>query len=185
MDIQIVTKNLNVSEDIREYAEKKIGKLSKYINNIISIKVELSQEKSKSRQQVYTAQATLNVSGFLIRGEQKAESVRASIDSVADVMERLIQKFKKKYEVNKNRESESIRNPVLLEEEQADFELAGYNIVKMKRFMLKPMSVEQAIDQMDFLGHDFFLFLDAEEDVVSVVYRRKDGKYGLIQPEFS
>jgi len=185
MDIQIVTKNLNVSEDIREYAEKKIGKLSKYINNIISIKVELSQEKSKSRQQVYTAQATLNVSGFLIRGEQKAKSVRASIDSVADVMERLIQKFKKKYEVNKNRESESIRNPVLLEEEQADFELAGYNIVKMKRFMVKPMSVEQAIDQMDFLGHDFFLFLDAEEDVVSVVYRRKDGKYGLIQPEFS
>jgi putative sigma-54 modulation protein len=183
MNIQVFLKNLNTEEDISGYAERKISKLSKYLNNINSIKIELSQVKSKSRRLIYTAQVTLNVNGFLIRGEQKAEDVRVAIDAVSGTMERQIEKFKSKYEISKTREAQSIRNPVLTKD-KIEFEEYSSNIVKSKHFIIKPMTIEQAIDQMEFLGHKFFLFINAEDDVISVVYLRDDEKYGLIQPEY-
>ncbi len=185
MNVQVLTKNLSAEEDIIPYAEKKMTRLSKYSNHITGVKVELSREKSKSRKQLYTAQATININGFLIRGEQKAENLKAAVDSVTDVMERLVTKFKKKYEVTKGRESVSIRRPKVAVSEPGIEAVTVPHLVKTKRFIVKPMTVEQAIDQMEFLGHDFFLFLNAEDDAVNVVYRRKDGKYGLIIPEFA
>jgi len=185
MDVKVITKNLSDSEDIVPYTEKKMSRLSRYSNNITGMKVELTREKSKSRKEQYTAQVTLNINGFIIRGEQKDDTLKAAVDSVTDVMERLVGKFKKKYEVTKSRGSLSIRelNTALpLTESEA---AAIPHLVKTKRFIVKPMTVEQAIDQMEFLGHDFFLFLNAEDDTVNVVYRRNDGKYGLILPEYT
>lgn len=183
MDIQVTTKNLKIEEEMKSYAESKLSKLSKYLNNISSIKLELTEEKSKSRQHLYTAQVTVNINGFLIRGEHKDDSLRASVDNAVDVMERLIDKFKKRYKVNKGRVSESIRKPAVKEEKESKSEDTG--IVKLKRFNVKPMTVGQAIDQMEFLGHDFFLFVNYQDKSINVVYRRKDGKYGLIQPELA
>lgn len=181
MDIQVITKNLKTDEDIKTYAEKKLVKLGKYLGTISSIKLELVEEKSKSRLHNYTAQVTLNTNGFLIRGEHREDDVLAAIDGVADVMERLVNKYKGRYEVNKGRVSASIRKPAadvvgLGGEEKAT------NVVRQKRFVVKPMTVDEAIDQMEFIGHDFFIFVNVEDNSIGVVYRRKDGKYGWIQP---
>jgi putative sigma-54 modulation protein len=182
MDIKITTKNLRIEDDVRDYAVKKLSKLAKYLNSINSIKMELVEEKSKSRQTTYAAQVTLNINGFLIRGEQKDENPQAAIDSVADVMERLIDKYKKRYAVNKGKVHESIRTPA---EEGTANQQEIIHVVKRKKFMLKTMNADQAIEQMEFIGHDFFLFVNDEDNSINVIYRRKDGKYGLIQPEFA
>jgi putative sigma-54 modulation protein len=179
MQVQVITKNLKVEGDIKEYAEKKLNKLTKYLNSISSIKLELVEEKSKSRLHTYSAQVTLNVKGFLIRGEQKGDDAHATVDAVADVMERLINKYKARYEV---RESESIRKLVNSEVQREDEE-EKTGVVKLKRFTIKPMTVDEAIDQMEFIGHDFFIYINGNNNSINVVYKRKDGKYGVLQPE--
>lgn len=180
MDIKISAKNLTIDDDIRDYADKKINKLTRYLSNITTMHMELSEEKSKSRLSMYVVQVTLNVNGFLLRGVQKDDNLKSAIDAVTDVMERLIEKYKKRYTVNKSKVHESIRTT----KEAADTaDEVGTHVIRRKKFVLKPMSAEQAIEQMDFLSHDFFLFINDEDDAVNVVYRRKDGNYGLIQPE--
>ena len=180
MEIKISAKNLTIDDDIRGYADKKMAKLTRYLSNITMMHMELSEEKSKSRLSVYVVQVTLNINGFLLRGVQKDDNLKAAIDAVTDVMERLIEKYKKRYAVNKSKVHESIRTT----KEAGDIvdEVSG-PVIRRKKFALKPMSAEQAIEQMDFLSHDFFLFINDEDDAVNVVYRRKDGNYGLIQPE--
>jgi putative sigma-54 modulation protein len=180
MDIKISGKNLTIDDDIRGYAEKKITKLTRYLSNITTMHMELSEEKSKSRLSSYVVQVTLNINGFLLRGVQKDDNLKSAIDAVTDVMERLIDKYKKRYTVNKSKVHESIRT-VKEENDTSDEEKSP--VVRRKRFFVKPMSTEQAIEQMDFLSHDFFLFVNDEDDSINVVYRRKDGNYGLIQPE--
>ncbi|MCX6007804.1 MAG: ribosome-associated translation inhibitor RaiA [Chloroflexi bacterium] len=182
MQIQVITKNLKVEGDIKEYAEKKLSKLTKYLNSITSIKLDLVEEKSKSRLHTYSAQVTLNVNGFLIRGEQKGDDAYATVDAVADVMERLIDRYKARYEVNKGRVPESIRKPVNSEARREDEE-EKTGVVKLKRFTIKPMTVGEAIDQMEFIGHDFFVYINGDNNSINVVYKRKDGKYGVLQPE--
>ena len=109
MEVQITGKNLEIDSEMRQYAESKLNKLSKYLGNISAAKLELIREKSKSRSTLFAAQVTLNVNGFLIRGEQRDNDIHATIHAVADVMERLITKYKGRYEINKGREAESIR----------------------------------------------------------------------------
>jgi len=180
MEIKISAKNLTIDDDIRGYADKKMTKLTRYLSNITMTHMELSEEKSKSRLSTYVVQVTLNINGFLLRGVQKDDNLKSAIDAVTDVMERLIEKYKKRYAVNKSKVHESIRTT----KEAGDIvdEVSG-PVIRRKKFALKPMSAEQAIEQMDFLSHDFFLFINDEDDAVNVVYRRKDGNYGLIQPE--
>lgn len=182
MDTQILFKNMLAKDNIRDYADKKISKLDKYLANISSIKLELIKEKTKSRQNTYTAQATLNINGFIIRGENHDENIKAAIDEVVDKMERLITKYKKRYEVNKGRTNESIRIPAP-ESDMADTDNENVAVVREKKFVIKPMTIEQAIDQMDFIGHDFFIFANIDDKSVNVVYHRKNGMYGLILPE--
>lgn len=184
METHIIFKNMQSEEDIREYAEKKLVKLNKYLASISNIKLELSKVKSKSRQHNFAVQVTINTNGFLIRGEHKDESIKAAIDEVIETMERQIAKYKKRYEISKGRGLESIRVPESVSNKEKGEPEEG-DILKVKRFKIKPMSVEQAIDQMEFLGHDFFIFASIEDKSINVVYRRKDGNYGLILPELA
>jgi putative sigma-54 modulation protein len=179
MEIKIAARNMKLEDDVREYAERKLGRLSKYLNNISSVKLDLIEEKTRSRQPVFGAQVTINVNGFLMRGEQKNDNPRAAIDAVNDVMERLIDKYKKRYSVSKAHDT--IRTQA---EQEAQTVEQPHHVYKRKRFIVKPMTIEQAVEQMDFLGHDFFLFVSDVDNSINVVYRRKDGKYGLIEPEF-
>ena len=181
MEIQVTARNIKLDPVEKEYAEEKLAKLHKYLNTISTIKLELVDEKSKVRP-IYTAQVTININGFLLRGEHKGDNIRSAVDGVVEVLERLVTKYKKRYEINKGREPESIRKPI---EEEEKMEADKSRVAKSKSFLVKPMTTSQAIDQMEFIGHDFFIFLNARDNSVNVVYRRKDGRYGLIQPQFS
>jgi len=179
MALQITGKNIDLSSAVHRYVERKLGKLSRYLPNIIESKVEISEEKTKSPQQRFVVQVTVDSNGTLLRGEERGENLFAAIDKVAAIMDRQIERYKGKlYE--KGRGSSLARSEFSPEVETAK---PAEKVTKIKRFTVKPMSVAEAIDQMELLGHDFFLFFNADTEELNLLYRRKDGNYGLIEPE--
>ncbi|MBA7631515.1 Ribosome hibernation promotion factor [subsurface metagenome] len=179
MELQITGKNVKLVPAVRKYIERKLGKLGRHLSDIIDYKVEVSEEKTKSPQQHFVVQVTINSSGTLLRGEERGQDLFTAIDKVAEVMNRQIEHYKGKlYE--KGRGSSLARGGF---SEEAEEKQPVSRVVKVKQFAIKPMSVAEAIDQMELLGHDFFLFLNADTEKVNLVYRRRDGSYGLIEPE--
>jgi putative sigma-54 modulation protein len=179
MELQITGKNLELLPVVRRYIERKVGKLGRHLPNITESKVEISKEKTKSPQQRFVVQVTVDSSGTLLRGEERGEDLFTAIDRVTEVMERQIEHYKGKlYE--KGRGSSLARSG--FSEEVTEEQPLG-KVVKTKRFTVKPMSVDEAIGQMELLGHDFFLFFNADSEELNLLYRRKDGNYGLIEPE--
>ena len=179
MELQITGKNLELLPAVRRYIERKLGKLGRHLPNITESKVEISEEKTKSPQQRFVVQVTVDSSGTLLRGEERGEGLFTAIDRVAEVMERQIEHYKGKlYE--KGRGSSLARSG--FSEEVTEEQPRG-EVVKTKRFAVKPMPVDEAISQMELLGHDFFLFFNADSEELNLLYRRKDGNYGLIEPE--
>jgi len=180
MELQITGKNMELSPAVRQYIERKLGKLNRHLPKIIESKVEISEEKTKSPQQHFVVQATIDSSGTLLRSQERGENLFTAIDKVVEVMNRQIERYKGKlYE--KGRGSSLARGG--LSEETVEEEPVRKKVVKVKQFAVKPMSVEEAIDQMELLGHDFFLFFNADDEGLNLLYRRKDGNYGLIKPE--
>ncbi len=182
MELQIIGKNLEVPEAVQQYIQKKIGKLSRYLSNIAECKVEIYQEKTKSPQQRFRVQVTVNSKGTLIRGENRGEDVYVAIDSVAEVLARQIERYKGKL-YDKGRGMSLARQEI--DSDELVSEVVPKKVVKVKRFMVKPMSVDEAVEQMELLGHDFFLFVGADSGEVSLLYRRRDGNYGLIEPQLA
>lgn len=175
MELEIIAKNLKDTETIESYVNKKIGKLSRYLPNINEGKVEIREEKTRSSQQRFTVQVTLNSKGTLLRGEERGDSVYAAVDAVYEVMSRQIERFKgKRYRKGRG----APLRPVLVEEAEA-----VPKVVRVKRLVARTMSVEDAAEQMELLGHDFFLFVNDDNEALSLLYRREDGDYGLIEPE--
>ena len=185
MELQISSKNMEISSEIQDYVRKKIEKLARYLPNITEAKVEIHEESTKSPKHRFTAQVTLNSKGVLLRGEERGERVRVAIDAVAEVLARQIKRYKGKL-LEKGRGVSLTRQPSELEEaavgEQTENEPS---VVRVKRFAVKPMSVGEAAEQMELLGHSFFLFVNAENDMLNLLYRRNDGNYGLIEPELA
>ena len=179
MELQIFTKNnVEVSEAIQEYAEKKIGKLSRYLPTIEGGKVEISQEGTKLPQQRFIVQVTLDSKGILIRAQEKAKDIRTAIDKVVDALTIRIERYKGRL-YDKGR-GISLARQGAIEEMEGE---APKKVVKSKHFLVKPMPIDEAINEMELLGHDFFLFVNAENDELNLLYCRKDGNYGLIEPE--
>ena len=179
MELQFFTRNnLELSEAMQDYAMKKIGKLSRYLPATSGGKVEISWEDTKSPDQRFTVQVTLNSKGMLIRAQEKAEDIRSAIDRVADVLTTRIQRSKGRL-YDKGRGISPVRQGMARVEESQ----IPKKVVRTKQFLVKPMSVDEAANQMELLGHDFFLFVSAENDNVNLLYRRKDGDYGLIEPD--
>lgn len=181
MRMVIKGKNMDVPEPLRSYAQKKLGKLYRYLDDITTATVELSREQTRSAEHRHVAQVTLVANGTILRGEVKAEEIHSAIDSVADVMHRQIIRYKEKL-YRRGRGTEP-KPAATAESSEADSPLPEARIVKTKQFTIKPMTVDEATEQMELLGHDFFVFYNAETEKVNVVYRRKDGNYGLIEPE--
>lgn len=179
MELQITGRNIDLSPAVRHYIERKLGKLNRHLPNIIETKVEISEEKTKSPQQHYTVQVAIDSSNTRLRGEEKGENLFTAIDKVAAIMNRQIEHYKGKlYEKGKgNSLARSEFN------EAVETTQPPRKVVKVKRFAVKPMSVAEAIDQMELLGHDFFLFFNADTEELNLLYRRKDSNYGLIEPE--
>ena len=179
MKLQITGKNIDLQPTVRSYVERKLGKLSRHLPNITEAKVEISEEKTKSPQYHFVVQVTINSNGTLLRGEEQGEDLFTAIDKVEAVLNRQIERYKgKRY--NKGRGSSFIRAKFSKEAETAQ---PTEMVTKVKRFAIEPMSVAEAIDQMELLGHDFYLFRNSDTEEVNLLYRRKDGNYGLIEPE--
>jgi len=180
MELQIIAKNnVEVSETIQAYVEKKIGKLGRYLPSIGEGKVEISREGAKMPEQRFTVQVTLDSKGVLIRAQEKSKDIRTAIDKVANVLSKRIERYKGKL-YDKGRGISFARQGAEIEAEEIE---APQRVVKSKRFLVKPMPVDEAINQMELLGHDFFLFIDADSERLNLLYRRQNGDYGLIEPE--
>jgi len=176
VDVSIFTRNVEVTPRLEEYAEQKVGKLDRYLPLIKDARVDLKVENTRSAAHSQVAQVTVWVEGKILRAEERTGDMFASIDVVMDKMYRQIARYKGKRE---DRWHEAIdKLPIEEFEEETEGE-----IVRTKRFEVRPMLPYEAIEQMDLLGHHFFVFLNAEEDAINVVYRRNDDNYGLLQPE--
>jgi putative sigma-54 modulation protein len=186
MDIQITGKNLEVLPKVRSYITKKLGKVDKYLDKIVAFEVVISEEKTRSPEQRSVVQVTINNRGTLLRAEERGPDTRTAIDKAAEVLEHQIEHYRGKLPYANKRKSTSIRTAPVDEavalEQEAAAETEGPKIVKTKQFDIKPMSVEEAAAQMELLGHDFFLFYTPDDHDINLLYRRKDGDYGLIEP---
>ncbi len=179
MKLRITGQNLEVGEETRSYVERKLAKFDRQLPRITGCDVELAREKAKSPGQRYVAQVTLDVKGTLLRAEERAVDLRQAVDGVVDALARQIERYKGKRH-QKNRGSSFARGTTSGEAESAPE--AG-NLVRVKRFPVHPMAVDDAIEQMELLGHSFFLFLNSETDGINLLYRRRDGNYSVIEPE--
>jgi putative sigma-54 modulation protein len=180
MKLQILAKNnMEISEIIRAYVEKKVGKLGRYLPTLDEGKVEISREGTKLPEQRFTVQVTLDSKGVLIRAQEKSKDIRTAVDKVVDVLSKRIERYKGRL-YDKSRGVYFARQGAAIEEEEIE---APKSVVKTKRFLVKPMPIDEATSQMELLGHDFFLFVDADTDRLNLLYRRSDGNYGLIEPE--
>ena len=175
--------NIEVTPALRDYVEKKIGRLERYFEETTAFSCNVTMRVQRGE---HTVEVTIPMPGVILRAEDTNNDMYAAIDLVVEKLERQIRKHKTK--VNR-RNRQTGAQPVFLDAEpvfaaQDDRdEEDTIHIVRTKRFNLKPMDVEEAVLQMDMLGHNFFVFQNGETDDVSVVYRRKDGRYGLIEPE--
>ncbi|MFH1646744.1 MAG: ribosome-associated translation inhibitor RaiA [Chloroflexota bacterium] len=183
MELQIAGTNIELTPTVRRYVERKLGKLDKHLPGIIETRAEISEEQTRSPQQRYLVRVTVNsgVGGTAVHGEERGEDLFKAVDRVAAIMVRQLDDRKGKlYE--KRRGTSLARGEFNSEVEPPE---PVRRVVKTKRFAIKPMSLEEATEQMEVLGHSFFLFFDADAGQVKLLYRRNDGNYGLIEPEFS
>ena len=174
MKFIIVGRNIEVTPGLRAAVEEKIGKLDKYFNPDTEVHVTLSVEKERQKIEV-----TIPVKGSIIRSEQVSNDMYVSIDLVEEIIERQLKKYKNKI-VDKQQSAASFSKAYVENDYTDDDEI---KIVRTKKFDIKPMYPEDACIQMELLGHNFFVFCNAETDQVNVVYKRKGDTYGLIEPE--
>lgn len=174
MKFIIVGRNLEVTPGLRSAVEDKIGKLTKYFNPDTEVHVTLSVEKDRQKIEV-----TIPVKGNIIRSEQVSSDMYVSIDLVEEIIERQLKKYKTKI-VDKQQTAEAFSQMYVDNDYMEDEEV---KIVRTKKFDIKPMYPEDACIQMELLGHSFYVFINAETDQANVVYKRKGGTYGLIEPE--
>lgn len=190
MDLKIQSRNLELNEAVREHITKKVDRLSRHLPGITSAVVELARGSSRDQTGKVVAQVTLDIDGSVLRGEERGANAMAAVDSAIDVMDRRVERYKGKVyrsmQPKKSGRGDSIRiadapPPTTEEEDQVVFE--DGSVVKVKRFPIKPMAVDEAAFQMELLGHSFFLFVNGDTEQHNVIYRRNDGDYGLIEPE--
>jgi putative sigma-54 modulation protein len=194
MEVQIKTKDFKVSQGLREYVQERVDKLDRFVGRGANAKLELTHERNRTGGDLIVAQLTIAIRHTLLRAEEQHIDARRALDMTLDKIGSQLRRYH-----NKRTDRSRVPNaadfatglPALSDD--AISELAalsvdgedddeGQEIVRTKRFALKPMSSQEAIDQLELLGHDFFVFLSADDDQVNVIYRRKNGHYGLIQP---
>lgn len=175
MNITISGKNVEVTDALRNTINAKLGKLNRYFTDDTNIIVTLSVEKERQKIEV-----TIPVRGRIIRSEQVSNDMYISIDLVEEVIERQLRKYKNKI-IDKKQNASNFQKAYI--DNDYYMENEDIRIVRTKKFPVKPMYPEDACVQMELLGHNFFVFTNADTDQVNVVYKRKGGTYGLIEPE--
>lgn len=180
MRLQVKGKNVEVSDAIRSYAEEKLGRLERQLADPTRVELELAVEKNPSIADNHVAEATIWTKGPVLRAKEASSDMRASIDLLADKLERQVTRYREKRREPRHRASsgqaQEVSMPIGSDEEN------GPLIVKTKQFSVRPMTAEEAVLELELVGHDFFVFRQADTTEINVVYRRRDGGYGLIEP---
>ncbi|MCL0088985.1 ribosome-associated translation inhibitor RaiA [Dehalococcoidia bacterium] len=176
MNLVIRGKNIEVPEKSREYIARKVDKFDRHLSNITETKVEISEERSRSQGNQYVVEMTLDCRGTFLRGEERGADIFSAVDAATNMMTRQISRYKERLQGRKRRLVASKGELV------ADQQQEG-TLLRIKRFPVKAMSPDEAMEQMELLGHDFFVFFDDASGRFNVLYRRKGGTYGLIQPD--
>ena len=173
MSVNVKGRNIEVTPALRDYVKKKISKVVKQFKTVVDISAVLKVEKGN-----HIVEITVPASGILLRAQETTKDMYSSIDLVCEKIERQIHKYKTRLMKRKYANFVDAPAPAHVEEDEGEFE-----IIKNKKFVMHPMTPEEAILQMNLLNHDFFVFYDPDLGATNVVYRRKDGKYGLLSPE--
>jgi len=182
LEVQIYARNMDVTPRIKDYATKKVGKLGRFIKEIDEARVDLAYVKSaRSAEDRQVAQITIRGKGFILRSEERSNDIFAALDTALDRMQRQIERFKGKRQHNREN-GKSVAEVIAPVAEEVEEE--GQSIIaRRKQFVLHPMDEVEALEQMVLLGHEnFFIFYNANTNAINVLYRRRDGTYGLIEP---
>ncbi len=180
MNLTVHGKNVDISDRVQEYVEKKVGRLDKYLPQIREARAELVRSETRAASDRFTAQLTIFTNGQILRAEESSEDLFASIDAIADKMYRQIERFKGRRFQSRRRDAAAAAAAVDLAATELPEETT--QIVRTKQFVAQPMNPEEAAEQMELLGHDFFVFYNVETSFLNIVYGRRDGHYGLLQP---
>jgi putative sigma-54 modulation protein len=182
--IEIVARNMRLNDNLKEYIEKKAAKLERHLQEIEEIRVEVSHVKSaRSATDRQVAQLTVHGKGFILRTEERADDIHAAFDTALDKMQRQVERYKGKR--NRGRGDGRSAAEVIDEQMPVDEETGELLplIARRKKFAVFPMNEDEAVEQMRLLGHDnFFIFYNPEHNAIQVLYRRRNGTYGLIEP---
>ena len=180
-ELEITARNMDVTDRIRDYVNKKVAKLDRHFENIDEIKVDFSFVKSvRSSTDRHVAQITARGRGFMLRAEESADETFAAFDTALEKMQRQVERYKGKHQKGRG-DGRSVSELGLVNETVDQEEKAV--IARRKEFDLLPMSEDEALEQMKLLAHDnFFIFFNVDNNAINVLYRRKDGSYGLIEP---
>ena len=178
MKIQILEKKVSLPEDVHAYANKKVAKLERYFAPETEVQVTLSVEKSR-----HIVEVTIPYEGGIIRGEEITTDMYASIDNVLDKLEKQIIRHRTRLEKNLRQGAFKYDEPLFSDSYEEFDDEEPYRIVRVKRFPMKPMTEEEAMLQLELLNHSFYVFANADTGLINVLYKRKDGNYGLIEPD--
>ena len=182
-NIEVIARNMRLTDNTREYVEKKAAKLERYLQEIDEVRIELSHAKTaRSATDRQVAQITLRGKGVILRTEERADDLHAAFDAALDKMQRQIDRFKGKHYRGRG----DGRSAAEVVEDELPVDETGELlplIARRKKFVVLPMSEDEAVEQMRLLGHDnFFVFFNAEQNSIQVLYKRRNGTYGLIEP---
>ena len=182
MDIVIQGRNVDITPRLQSYVERKVGRLDRYMPNIAEVRIDLAEEKSNRMGSRQVAQITVrHIRGTILRAEERTTDLFAAVDGVVDKLYRQIERYKGKQNRRGDAQEDFADYETAIELDEDD--LVTGRLIRRKRFAVHPMHDEEAIEQMELLGHDFFVFVSAETGDINVLYRRKDGNYGLLEPE--
>jgi putative sigma-54 modulation protein len=175
--LQVKGKNVEVTDSLREYAQEKLSKLERQLADPTRVELELAVERNPSIAQNHVAEATIWTKGPILRAREASVDHKASIDQLVDKLERQVNRYRARRRPRRGQAADTgiPADAIPVEEEP--------RIVKSKQFAVKPMSPEEAVLQLELVGHDFFVFQNGDSGDVNVVYRRRDGAYGLIEPQ--
>lgn len=186
MELSINVHNLDLTPRLEQYVAKKTDRLDRYMPTLVETTVDLTEQNARNIMERQVAQITVrDKRGVILRAEERSGDIFASIDAVIDKIHRQISRYRGKQQQKRRRgQQDSVDDFALAEPLPIEaIEEEDRSVVRHKRFSLRPMSVDEAADQMELLGHDFFVFFNGAEDEINVLYRRRDGNYGLLLPD--
>ncbi len=180
MDVQIYTRNLELTDRLRDYVEGKAEKFNRYLPTIEAVRVDLYTANARDTSRRMVAQMTIHVPRAILRAEERSGDIFAAVDAMMDKMYRQIDRYKGRRQDRRAPGAETA-TPPLPEEPPVEVEVP-VNIVRIKEFEVSSISPTEAIEQMELLGHQFFIFRDGNDGRLSVLYKREDGNYGMLKP---